>query len=532
MPRRFNVTGSCNPKFHYMVDITGRLKKIRELIDNGSYFTVNRARQYGKTTTLSALADYLKNDYMVVLLDFQMLGNADFSTEIVFARAFVRYLLRTIRNKRKPIKGFEKSRLDKLERAAQTEEQFSLGRLFELLSDLCDTAQMPVVLIVDEVDSATNNQVFLDFLAQLRAYYLNREILPTFQSVILAGVVDVKNVKIKIRTDQEHKTNSPWNIATDFLVDMSFDREDIKGMLEQYEDDYETGMDLDEMAGLIYASTSGYPFLVSRICQLLDERVAGSERFPYRAEAWTKAGYIEAEKILTHEKNTLFESLTGKLEDYPELAQMLKAILFNGLPMSYAAGNQAIEVASMFGFVKNVDGNLAVANRIFETYLYNLFLSEEEVSSAVYATAVTDKYQFIKGGHLDMELVLERFVKTFAELYKDESEKFKEEIGRKYFMLFLRPIINGTGRSYVEARTRDMKRTDIIVDYGGEQFVIELKIWRGSKYHAAGEAQIAEYLEYYELKTGYMLTFSFSQNKEIGVKRIRYGDRVLVEAVV
>ncbi len=36
MPRRFNVTGSCNPKLHYMVDITGRLKKIRELIDNGT----------------------------------------------------------------------------------------------------------------------------------------------------------------------------------------------------------------------------------------------------------------------------------------------------------------------------------------------------------------------------------------------------------------------------------------------------------------------------------------------------------------
>ncbi len=219
------------------------------------------------------------------------------------------------------------------------------------------------------------------------AYYLNREILPTFQSVILAGVVDVKNVKIKIRSEQEHKTNSPWNIATDFLVDMSFDKDDIKGMLKQYEADYETGMDLDEMAGLISDSTSGYPFLVSRICQLLDERVAGSGRFPHRTEAWTKAGYIEAEKILIHEKNTLFESLTGKLEDFPELAQILKAILFNGLPMSYAAGNQAIEVASMFGFVRNVDGNLAVANRIFETYLYNLFLSEEEVSNAVYATA-------------------------------------------------------------------------------------------------------------------------------------------------
>lgn len=131
-----------------------------------------------------------------------------------------------------------------------------------------------------------------------------------------------------------------------------------------------------------------------------------------------------------------------------------------------------------------------------------------------------------------MKLVLERFVKTFADLYRDESEKFREEIGRKYFMLFLRPIINGTGHSYVEARTRNMKRTDIIVNYNDEEFVIELKIWRGQKYNSAGEKQIAEYLDYYELNKGYMLTFSFAQDKEIGVKEVSYGDKIIVEAVV
>lgn len=532
MIRRFNVTGSCDPRFHYMVDITSRLKKIKDLIDSEAYFTINRARQYGKTTTLSALAEYLKDDYIVISLDFQMLGNADFSTEITFSRAFVRYMLRTIRNRRDPVEGLSNSILDMLERTSQMEEQFSLGRLFEFLSDLCDAAEKPVVLIIDEVDSATNNQVFLDFLAQLRAYYLNKRKFPIFQSVILAGVYDVKNIKIRIRSDSEHKVNSPWNIATDFPIDMSFNKKDIKGMLEQYEEDHHTGMDIDIIVSLIYDSTSGYPFLVSRLCQLLDERIAGNEQFPSESDAWTREGYIEAEKILTHEKNTLFESLTGKLIDYPELKQILKAILFNGRPISYATGNQSIEVAAMFGFIKNRDGTVVVANQIFETVLYNLFLSEEEVDSEVYASAVTEKYQFIKSGHLDMKLVLERFVKTFADLYKDEDEKFKEEIGRKYFMLFLRPIINGIGHSYVESRTRDMKRTDIIVDYKGEQFVVELKIWRGPKYHADGEKQIAEYLNYYDLKRGYMLTFSFNQNKKLGVREIQYGDRVLVEAVV
>ena len=60
MGRYFNTTGACNPQRHYMVNIEERLKEIKKLVDAGEYFTINRARQYGKTTTLKALAEYLK----------------------------------------------------------------------------------------------------------------------------------------------------------------------------------------------------------------------------------------------------------------------------------------------------------------------------------------------------------------------------------------------------------------------------------------------------------------------------------------
>jgi hypothetical protein len=33
------------------------------------------------------------------------------------------------------------------------------------------------------------------------------------KNVILAGVHDVKSLKLKIRADEDHKYNSPWNIA-------------------------------------------------------------------------------------------------------------------------------------------------------------------------------------------------------------------------------------------------------------------------------------------------------------------------------
>ena len=71
------------------------------------------------------------------------------------------------------------------------------------------------------------NQVFLDFLSQLRAGYIDSDLEPTFKSVILAGVYDIKNLKHKLRNEDEHKYNSPWNIAADFNVDMRFSQKDI-----------------------------------------------------------------------------------------------------------------------------------------------------------------------------------------------------------------------------------------------------------------------------------------------------------------
>ena len=100
------------------------------------------------------------------------------------------------------------------------------------------------------------------------------------------------------------------------------------------------------------------------------------------------------------------------------------------------------------------------------------------------------------------------------------------------FLLYLKPIINGTGNYHVEAQTRDAKRTDVIVDYLGKQFIVELKIWHGHEYNERGEEQLAGYLNYFRQKKGYMLSFHFNKKKEAGVKEITVGDKTIVEAVV
>lgn len=377
--------------------------------------------------------------------------------------------------------------------------------------------------MIDEVDTVAKNQIFLDFLAQLRAGYLDRDKRPAFQSVILASVYDIRNIKRKLRKDKEHRQNSPWNIAADFDIDMGFSAEDILKMLEQYEKDCHTGMDIKEISSLIYEYTSGYPFLVSRLCKLIDEKNT----------AWIKAGVLEAVKKLLFEKNSLFESLIGKLNDYPELKEMIYLLLFQGQTITYNADDSATDMLLIFGFIKVEDGTVQIANRIFETRLYNYFLTLPEVQNgSMYKLALRSKNRFIQNGQLDMKHILEKFIEYFNDIYGDRDEKFMEEDGRRYFMLYLKPIINGTGNYYVESRTRNQERTDLIVDYCGKQFIIEMKVWRGNAYNERGEEQLMAYLDYYHLNKGYMLSFNFNKKKEIGIKEIQIGDKILVEAVV
>ena len=532
MERYFNTEGLCVPKEHYMVRLDERLHDIKRFfVDPGKYFIINRGRQYGKTTTLRALAEYLKEDYLVIPMDFQRISSANFADEQMFAAAFIEYAEELLSAKKELTQNIDGDAFQEL-LSLKEEKRTSLDKLFRGLSRICRQARKPVVIIIDEVDSASNNQVFIDFLAFLRQYYLDRRSIPTFHSAILAGVYDVKNLKMKIRPDERHRYNSSWNIAANFDIDMNFSETQICTMLDEYEADHHTGMDVDRVSRCIYEYTSGYPYLVSAICKLVDKKVSRTEKFKNRADVWTKAGIAEAVKLMLDQQAPLFGSMIRQLSDYPDLKQMLHAVLFRGKRVTFNPDNLMINLASMFGYIVNRQGSVQVADRIFEMRLYNFFLSEEELRNAMYDEAQGNRSQFINGGSLDMKRILEKFVVHFTDIYGDNDEKFVEEYGRKFFLLYLKPIINGTGNYYIEAQTRDARRTDVIVDYHGEQFVVELKIWHGNEYNERGEEQLSGYLDYFHLEKGYMLSFNFNKKKEIGVKEILAGEKVIVEAVV
>ena len=498
MRKKFNITGSCNPERHYMVDSEKRFKAIEDLIDAGEYFTINRARQYGKTTTLYMVWRRLSERYIVVPMSFEGLGDSPFESEEAFARTFSNLMDRYLSSQKEN---------DALTGIWQSNTAKSMDELALLITEFCKKAPKPVVVTIDEVDKSSDNQMFLNFLGMLRNRYLERNLQgmdSTFHSVILAGVYDVKNLKVKLRPEAEKKYNSPWNIAADFNVDMTFHPEEIAQMLGDYEKHEHTGIDIAAVSEEIYKYTTGYPFLVSKLCKVIDEQLD---------KDWTISGVQTATKQTILEKNTLFTSLTKNLENYLELKQFIFAISINSEEVTYDVNNPVMDFATMFSIIRfDTRRKVRIHNIIFEEVLNNYFIAEQTINNLGRPRL---QMNYVRNGRLDMELIITRFADLMHEEYRECTVPFLEREGRLLFLTFLKPIINGTGFYYVEPQTRDNRRMDLVVTYGSEEYIIELKIWRGEKYEEQGRDQLAAYLTTRGSTEGYLVTFDFSKKRKM-----------------
>ncbi len=505
MTKRFNTTGVCIPKKHYMVDISNKIDEIEKLVSQEFYFVINRPRQFGKTTTLNELYKRLNSKYKVIRMDFELIGE-DFSSEERFCTTFINSMARFI--------------------SMDIKKASTLTELSYIIMDV--TKNDEIILIIDEVDKNSNNRLFLSFLGMLRSLYLSREqeLSTTFKSVILAGVYDIKNLKIKVRDDSEIRYNSPWNIAVNYNVDMSFNEIDISTMLNNYASVNNLVLDIEVISKEIYKFTSGYPFLVSRICQIVDEDLLVKGK-----REWTVSDIQKAVKVLLEDKNTLFDDLIKNLENNLKLYECLYNILICGLPISYNINNPVIDLGHMFGYlIKDENNNIAVSNQIFKEVIYNYMISKTD-------TVAMSRYNFkdnfiMEDNTLNMEQVLLRFQQFMKENYSTRDMEFLERQGVLLFLAFIKPIINGVGFDYKEVQISEERRLDIVIQYNKCKYVIETKIWHGDKAHKKGLNQLKNYLEIEGLSTGYLLIFNFNENKQYSSSRYFIEDKDIFEVVV
>lgn len=491
--KRFNTTGLCISSKHYMVNIDNKLKSIIKLVQKECYFVINRPRQYGKTTTLNRLEQILKSRYKVISLDFEGLGRV-FESEEKFCKYFIESINNSINLNISIVSTF----VD----------------LIKTIKEI--TSNEEIILIIDEVDRASDNQLFLDFLGMLRSLYLSREKgnSTTFKSVILAGVHDIKNLKIRFRNNNDIRYNSPWNIAVRFDIDMSFNEYEIGTMLLEYSKENNLILDIEKLSREIYKFTSGYPFLVSRICQVIDEDILKGNKV-----SWSIYNVQRAVKIIINEKNTLFDDLIKNMENNNDLYECIYSILILNSNQVFNINNPTIELGNMLGYLScNNDNNVEVSNQILKEVIYNYMISKTDTIDMI---SYNFKDNFItEDNGLDFDKILLKFQQFMKENYSTRDVEFLERHGVLIFLSFIKPIINGVGFDYKEVQISEERRLDIVIQYNSHKYIIETKIWHGDVAHKKGLNQLVNYLDIENLNKGYLLIFNFNKNKEYkNVKR-------------
>jgi hypothetical protein len=509
MKKEFNVTGICRPAKHYMADVSTKLANALNLVERGKYFAINRPRQYGKTTTLHTITALLEKtgEYLVFRISFEGIGDEPFKAENAFVRVFLELLAQRIKSSEPDIAAFIN---------AKSAEVQNLKELSAVITGIADHSSKALVLIIDEVDSSSNNELFIRFLAMLRDKYLDQDNEKTFHSVILAGFYDVKSLKLKLRPDAEQKYSSPWNIAADFKVNMNLLPHEIKPMLDDYVQERGVTMDTQAIANELFYYTSGYPYLTSHLCKLIDEEILPEKT----TQEWTKDDVFRAfQMIMKIPNNTNFDSLFKHLREFPALHELVYALVIEGQTLNYSSYSETTNLGILHGILaEDQFGKLKIHNRIYRELIADVMVTDWRSNNLASPDKIENGFEMwnkfrLPNNGLDMIALTEGFQAFMRENYSEKDRKLLERDGRLIFLAYLKPIINGSGFDFKEPQISEERRLDLVITFFQHRYLAELKVWRGEAAHQEGLNQLADYLDRLGLDTGYLVIFDNNKEK-------------------
>lgn len=480
------------------------------MVESGEYFVINRPRQYGKTTTLFSIEKKLSSSetYIPIQMNLQGIDEQWHQSDRDFAQMFFNQFSHSILSQQADLSSF-----------LQEEKQHisDMGSLSVFITKLVHQTGKKLVLLIDEVDASAKYEPFIKFLGMLRTKYLDRfsPRQATFHSVVLAGVHDIKNLKYKFKTPDENKYLSPWNIAADFKVSMSFTATEIASMLKDYSETKQVVMDIPLISRQLYYHTSGHPFLVSKLCKIIAEDISTHQT----DKRWSKEDVETAVQLLLKETNTNFDSLIKNLENNQALYDLVYRLILEGDVIPFNQYNSEIRQGVLYGIFKN-NGQLKIHNRIYEQLIYEYMTSN--ALTHLKSKEIYSGHFLSENNKLDMKAVLQKFQQFMKEEYSHKNKGFVEQHGRLIFLAFLAPILNGQGYSFKEVQTSLEKRLDVIITYLEHRYIIELKRWYGDKAHQKGLDQLADYLDIHGVTEGFLIIFDDRKDKNWAVQTIRH----------
>ena len=470
--RFFNTEGPVRPDDHYAIDPLERadIDEFLGLIRAKRYFVLHAPRQTGKTSALIALRDLLNSgeagDFRCVDVNVEVGQVARDDT----ARG-IRAILGSLAENAQEL-GDDYPEEVWADILAKVGPDDALKRL---LARWCRADPTPLVLLVDEIDSLVGDTL-LSVLRQLRAGYEQRpEGFP--QSVVLCGVRDIRDYRIRSTAGEVIAGGSPFNVAAKSLRMGDFTEAETRELMAQHTE--ETGQRFSAAAlDAVWTQTQGQPWLVNALCAgACFENKAGRDR----SRTIEVDAIHAAREELILSRRTHLDQLAHKLEE-ERVRRVVEPILTGG---DVQHDSRDLEYVRDLGLLA-ADSPPRIANPIYREVvpreLGYVLQDSLDVQVAWYVDA---------DGSLNMDKLLTAFSTFFSEHAEHWLSRFRGYPGAAPQLIlqsYLQRVVNGGGRIEREYGL-GRGRTDLLVLWPRqagqpsdlwERFVVECKVLRDS----------------------------------------------------
>ena len=470
--RFFNTEGPVRPDDHYAIPPLDRMDvdELLSLIRAKRYFVLHAPRQTGKTSALIALRDLLNSgeagNFRCVHINVEVAQVARDDTasgirailSMMAARAF--------------LLGDDFLRKSWNEILAASDPNDALR---DVLMHWCLADPTPLVLLVDEIDSLVGDTL-LSVLRQLRAGYEQRpEGFP--QSVVLCGVRDIRDYRIRSSAGEVIAGGSPFNVAAKSLRIGDFTEAETRALMAQHTE--ETGQRFSSAAlDSVWTQTRGQPWLVNALCAgACFDNKAGRDR----SRTIEVDDIYAAREELILSRRTHLDQLAHKLEE-ARVRRVVEPLLSGG---EVQHDGRDLEYVRDLGLLAP-DSPPRMANPIYaEVVPRELGYVLQDSLDVQVAWYVDDD------GRLDMTKLLTAFRTFFgehAEHWLDHLGDYREAGPQLILQAYLHRVVNGGGRIEREYGL-GRGRTDLLVLWPREagqpsdlwkRFVVECKVLRDS----------------------------------------------------
>lgn len=477
--REFNTSGPCDPAKHYTVMREALVAKGQALVARGRFFTIFAPRQAGKTTYFQLLFQKLRETgYLPLWISFEgfkTLNRSDFYTALQH-RLHQEFVSNGILVER-PLK-----------------HQLDLEVWLEETSN----QTQPMILVIDEFEDVPTD-VMSELLHVFRAMYQKRE-HHQLHALALVGVSTLTELVVS--------ASSPFNVVDELHIEY-FTFAEVEDLIAQYVTESRQPFD-KAVINAIYENAQGQPGLTCALCHYLVTQVVTDPTQPVTLDAF----YPTLKHFLTERRDKNILNIVSKARE--KQALMLR-ILFGNEPIPYTVDDPDMSYLAAHGVIQNIDGVAQVPVPLYSKRLITAFRPLMNGESNEYLVSAHESVkELVVGDRLNVHALLEKY-RAYVQrrgFRAFNTEQLRE--GAWHYSLdgFIYFFIRQLGGDTLVEVPSSRGRTDILILYQKQRYIIETKIFTADARFQSGKAQLVDYLKSEGLTEGYYVVFSNKHSED------------------